>query len=86
MKNAIALGALIAVFSLSYSYGDEKKSAEVKAETQEMSRDAGRGLKRAGREIEDKTCELVNGKAECTAKKGLNALKNGADKVEDAVE
>lgn len=86
MKNAIALGALIAVFSLSYSYGDEKKPAEVKKETQEMSRDAGRGMKRAGREIEDKTCELFNGKAECAAKSGINAVKNGADKVEDAVD
>lgn len=78
MKNAIALGALVAVLSLSTSYGDSKGK--------EMSRDAGRGMKKAGRAVKDKTCELVNGKAECAVKKGVNSVKNGTDKIEDAVE
>lgn len=85
MKNAIGLGALLAIFSLSYSYGGPKTN-EVKEDTQEMTRDAGRGMKKAGRTVEDKTCELFNGETECAVKKGVNSIKNGSDKIEDAVE
>lgn len=37
MKNALALGALLAVFSLSYSYGDSKPK-NAKTTPQEISR------------------------------------------------
>ncbi len=60
MRNAIGLGALIAVFSLSYSYGGPK-SNEVKTDA---------------RALENKTCELVNGRTECAVKKGFNPVKD----------
>ncbi len=85
MKNAIALGALLGIISLSSSYG-ESTTKKMKQEAQEASRDAGRGVNKAGRNIEDSTCGLIHGKMECAAKKGVNSVKNGADKVKDAVE
>jgi hypothetical protein len=85
MKNAIALGALVAIISLSYSYGGEK-TKEVKQEAQEMKNDTKRGMKQAGRDIDDSTCEYRHGKAECAAKKGAHSVQKGADKVEDAVD
>ncbi len=85
MKNIFALGALIAVLSLSPSYGGSKPK-DVKEGAKEASSDAGRGLNKAGRAVKDSTCELFNGKGECAVKKGVNSVKNGADKIEDAVE
>jgi len=48
--------------------------------------DTKRGVKKAARAAEDKTCELVNGKMECAAKKVKHSIQNGADKVEDAID
>jgi Cys-tRNA synthase (O-phospho-L-seryl-tRNA:Cys-tRNA synthase) len=42
--------------------------------------------KKAGRAIEDKTCELLNGKMECAAKRVKNDVLNTTDRIEDAVE
>jgi hypothetical protein len=85
MKNFMILGALVAVFSLSYTYGGSD-SSHAKERAQEMSHDAKRGVKQAGRDIDDSTCELRHGKAECAAKKGAHSVQKGADKVEDAVD
>jgi hypothetical protein len=85
MKNAIGLAALIAVLSLSSSYGGAK-SKDVKQEAQEMSHDVKRGVNHAGRDVKDNTCELFHGKGECAVKKGVHSVKNGTDKIEDAVD
>jgi hypothetical protein len=57
MRNVIGLGALIAVFSLSYSYGGPKLN-EVKKDIQERPREADCSVKRGVRG-ERRTCELV---------------------------
>ena len=44
MKNAMALGALLAVFSLSYSYGDAK-SKNTNKRTQDISREDEKGIR-----------------------------------------
>lgn len=49
----------------------------------EAGRDLKKNAKKAGRKIEDKTCEMVNGKMECAAKKVGNKVKNAADEVKD---
>lgn len=36
--------------------------------------------------VEDKTCEMVNSKMECEAKKNKHTMQNSTDKVEDAVD
>ncbi len=70
MKNAIALGALLGIISLSSSYGGSRPN-KMKQEAQEASRDAGRGVNKAGRNIEDSTCSLFHGKMNCASKKYL---------------
>lgn len=64
------------------AYADET----VKEKAKETMNDAKRGAKKAARAAEDKTCELVNGKMECAAKKVKHSIQNGADKVEDAMD
>ena len=54
--------------------------------TKELGRDVNRGTKKAVRKVKDETCEMVNGKMECAAKKVKHSIQNTADDVEDAVE
>lgn len=58
----------------------------VKTNAKETWNDTKRGTKKAVRDVKDSTCEMINGKMECAAKKAGNSIKNGADKVEDAVD
>jgi uncharacterized protein YjbJ (UPF0337 family) len=62
----------------------EEKS--MKESAKETWNDTKRGTKKTVREVQDKTCEMINGKMECAAKKVKHSIQNGADKVEDAVE
>ena len=48
-------------------------------------RDIKRGTKKFARNVQDKTCEMVNGKMECVAKDAKHAVQNGADKAVDSV-
>ena len=54
--------------------------------SKEAANDTKRGVKKGARAVEDKACEMVNGKMECAAKKIKHSMQNGADKVEDAVD
>lgn len=52
----------------------------------EAAKDTGRAVKKGARAVQDKSCELVNGKMECAGKKLKNKAKNTVDKVEDATD
>ena len=78
---------LIAVASLSFVGSScSDKDRTVKQEMNEVSRDLNRGTSKAVREIKDQTCEMVNGKMECAAKKVKHSIQNITDDIEDAVE
>ena len=79
---AFIITAVIGVVMTSTSYAEET----LKEKAKETGRDMSRGAKKMGREVKDKTCELVNGKMECAAQKVKHGVQNAADKVEDAVE
>lgn len=79
----LALLSMTLTLGLSAAYAAEKT---VKEEAKETWNDTKRGTKKAVREVKDKTCEMVNGKMECAAKKVKHSIQNGTDKVEDAVE
>ena len=65
-----------------YAYADKT----VKEKAKETMNDAKRGANKAARSAKDETCELVNGKMECAAKKVKHKIQNGADTVEDAID
>jgi hypothetical protein len=50
---------------------------------QEGAEDAAKNVKKAGRAMKDKACEMVNGKLECVGKKAANKMRNLKDEVED---
>ena len=58
----------------------------VKEDAKELAADSKRGTKKAVRAVKDKTCEMINGKMECAAKKVKHSIQNGAGHVEDAVD
>jgi hypothetical protein len=58
----------------------------VKEKAKEVANDTKRGVKKGARAVEDKACEMVNGKMECAAKKVKHSIQNGADNVEDAID
>lgn len=58
----------------------------LKEKTRETASDVKRESKDTVRKVEDKTCELVNGKMQCTAKKVKHSIERGADKLEDAAD
>lgn len=51
--------------------------------TKEAGRDVSKTAKKGARSLEDKTCEMVNGKMECAAKKLKHGVQNTADEVKD---
>jgi len=55
----------------------------VKESTKEMGRDVSKTAKKGARSLEDKTCEMVNGKMECAAKRVKHSAKNTVDEVKD---
>jgi hypothetical protein len=81
MKMISKLMLLTFMLSL-YAYADDS----VKKDVKEMSNDTVRGANKVVRETKDKTCEMINGKMECAAKKAKHSIQNGADKVEDAID
>ncbi len=81
----IVATSLIGLMDMRTSFSEET-TKKVKQSMEETSNDARRGAKKAGRAIEDKTCELVNGKMECAAKRVKNDILNTTDRIEDAVE
>lgn len=52
----------------------------------EAGNDARRDAKAAVREVEEKTCEMVNGKMECAFEKIEHAIEEGSDAAEDAMD
>ncbi len=68
-------------FTPTLSFSEEGNS--VAASVKETGRDMKKGLKKGGRKIKDETCELVNGKMECAAKKMKHKIQNGTDEVKD---
>lgn len=53
---------------------------------EEAAKDTGRAVKKSARKVKDKSCEMVNGKMECAAKKAKHSAKNVGDKIEDATD
>ena len=53
------------------------------AKIEKAQRDVKRGAKRTVRDIQDKTCETVNGKVECAVKRAGHGVQNAADEVKD---
>lgn len=54
--------------------------------TKEAYEDTKKAANKASRGIKDKTCEMINGKLECAAKKVGNSLRNASDEVKDKVD
>jgi hypothetical protein len=76
MKKLIIASALLAIFS----------SASVwPGEVDKTVRDVKRGTRKAVRSAKDKTCELVNGKVECAAKKLKHKAQNTSEEVGDSL-
>jgi hypothetical protein len=73
---------LIGAFTNHRAYADDS----VKKDVKEAGHDTKRAMKKAGRKVHDKTCEMVNGKMSCAGKKLKHGVQNAGDKVEDAVD
>lgn len=85
MKNKILAAALFGAligFAPAYSFADNT----VGEKAEEAANDTGRAVKKGARAVQDKSCELVNGKMECAGKKLKNKAKNAVDKAEDAID
>jgi hypothetical protein len=82
MKNILIL--MLAVFGLAtFQVSADETPAE---HIRESGNDMKRGASKAVRDIKNSGCELVKGKMDCAGKKVENTLRNGADKIEDAID
>jgi hypothetical protein len=77
---ALALTASLALVGTVGSARAEETAAE---KVHEGLQDAGKGAKKAYRNMKDQVCEMVNGKMECVAKKAANKARNLKDEVKD---
>jgi len=79
------LGVAVAVFVMSASPSDSRAESDLSENTKEAVSDIKKGTKKTARSIKDKSCELVDGKMNCAAKKMKHKAENAADEVKDAV-
>lgn len=75
---------LIGTYTNNIAYAKDNETIKEKAK--EMTSDSARAAKKTGRKIQDKTCEMVNGKMKCVVTKMKHAAQNTADNVEDAID
>lgn len=84
MKNALKMMvlsmALLGASGMAVSVHAETTAAE---KVQEGAEDAAKNVKKAGRHVKDKACEMVNGKMECAGKKVMNKARNAKDEIKD---
>ena len=80
LSTLVLAAALTATFGLQTAKAEDSKAV---SEMKEAGRDVKKGAKKAGRKIKDETCEMVNGKMECAAKKAGHKIENAADEVKD---
>lgn len=64
----------------------KKTEEEVKQRMEETVQGTKRVSKEVGRDAKEAVCSIVNGKVQCTVKKGKHNIQRGVDKVEDAVD
>ena len=72
--------SLLTMMSLTFAEDSIKKKAT------ETMNDTRRGVQKAGRDLKDKTCRLMNGQMECALQKAKHTIQDVADGVEDALE
>lgn len=83
LLNVFAI-ALITTSMNSVAFAKDETMGE---KVSEAASDTGKNVKKGVRTAKDKTCEMMNGKMECAAKKvkhkAQNVVGEGKDKVED---
>ncbi len=75
---------LASVVAVTFTGGISTAFAETVGEKMsEAGQDMKKGTKKSYRDVKDKTCEMINGKMECVAKKVKHKVQNGMDEVSD---
>ena len=82
----LTMSLLIFFAAATMSNSHFAQATETKEKVTEVANDSKRAVKKAVRNAKDKTCEMINGKMECAAKKVKHTVQNGVDKVEDAID
>lgn len=59
------------------------QAGDTKEDIKETGRDMGKGARKAGRKVKDKTCEMINGKLECAVQKVKHGAQNAGDEIKD---
>ncbi|MBC7742271.1 MAG: hypothetical protein H7061_08740 [Bdellovibrionaceae bacterium] len=75
---------LASVIAVTFTAGASVAIAETVGEkVSEAGSDMKKSIKKGARNVKDKTCEMVNGKMECAAKKIGHKLQNAGDEISD---
>jgi hypothetical protein len=79
-KNLILALGVSLTFALPSAFAESK----MKSEAKELAQDIKKNAKKVANKVKDETCELVNGKMECVAKKMVHKAENLKEEVKDA--
>ncbi len=83
MLRTVVISSCLTLGSLGFALGTSALADETVLEkTQNVGNKAVDSVKETGRDVKDKTCEMVNGKMECLPKKIKNKTKTAVDKTE----
>jgi uncharacterized protein YjbJ (UPF0337 family) len=80
---AMMMTTMAGAFTITHAHAED---TTVKEKAAEAGNDTKRAVKKGARKVKDETCEMVNGKMECAAKKAKHTMQNAGDKVKDAVD
>ncbi|MBO9668351.1 MAG: hypothetical protein J7501_16245 [Bdellovibrio sp.] len=82
--NTLLISGIIFATSASFAEDTAKESSTTEA-VKDAAHDAKRAVKKGAHRVEEKTCEMVNGKMQCVAKKAANRVEETKDEAVDMV-
>lgn len=77
---------VLGTFGTDRVFSNDNSDEGLKVKVSRSAKTIKRGTKKGIRKAQDKTCEVINGKTSCVAKKVKHSIQNEMDKAKDTVD
>ncbi|MGZ3787841.1 MAG: hypothetical protein ACXVLQ_04925 [Bacteriovorax sp.] len=77
---------VLSSFNTSHVFANDNSDEGMKGKVTKTAKDVKTGTKKSVRKLQDKTCEVINGKTKCLPKKVKHSIENEMDTAKDATD
>ena len=86
MKTFTRIALLFLMLNFTLAHSIPVFAEDVGTNVNEAAKDTKKAVRKGARKVRDKTCEMVDGKLNCAAKKLKHKVQNAGDDVSDKVD